>query len=95
MPDKVSYTEKILQMEEVNHTHCFGRCNSFFSHAKNHPGVSREHPFLPFLFLSKMESCLEENSQIECKSPHDHLGPAKLLQDCMPSINHGTMLPLA
>ena len=25
MPDKVSYTGKILQMEEVNHTHCFGK----------------------------------------------------------------------
>ena len=35
MPNKVSYTGKILQMEEVNHTHCFSRCSSSLIFLKN------------------------------------------------------------
>ena len=75
MPDKVSYTGRIFQMKEVNHTHSFSRGSSSLCIQKWLSQASPKHLFLLWFFHLQDGIFLWQNSWIAHKSPCDHLWP--------------------
>ena len=76
MPDKVIYTEKLLQIEEVDCTHYFSRCCSSLLSSKFTQHLQITSVFCPFSSQYKNGFLLEENLKLHSKTLCGGLRPA-------------------